>query len=138
MEEIMLGLSGEESGLFHIPSKDEKTVNMTEISMKELFNLPKPSTEEMKWNPKSNPCIAVLCKDEKDVNRMCELYNDEGNNQFVYVINRFNLLGQNPIAIFVSKKFENEDNLLDIAIKRVISRCGSHADFKQVFVAMEK
>jgi hypothetical protein len=24
MEENMLGLSGEESGLFHIPSKDEK------------------------------------------------------------------------------------------------------------------
>lgn len=134
----MLGLSGEESGLFHIPSKDEKTKNMTEISMKDLFNLPKPSTEEMKWSPKSNPTIAVLCKDEKDVNRMCELYNDEGNNQFVYVINQFELLGQNPIAIFVSKKFENENNLLDIAINRVISRCGGHADFKKVFVAMEE
>lgn len=134
----MLGLSGEESGLFHIPSKDEKTVNMTEISMKDLFNLPKPSTEELKWSPKSNSCIAVLCKDEEDANRMCELYNDEGNNQFVYVINRFNFLGQNPIAIFVSKKFENNDNLLDIAIKRVISRCGGHADFKRVFVAMER
>ena len=36
----MIGL-GEESGLFHIPNKDEKTVNMTEISMKDLFNLPK-------------------------------------------------------------------------------------------------
>jgi len=134
----MLGLSSEESGLFHIPNKDEKTVNMTEISMKDLFNLPKPSTEELKWSPKSNPCIAVLCKDEEDVNRMCELYNDEGNNQFVYAVNRFNLLGQNPIAIFVSKKFMNNDNLLDITIKRVISRCGGHADFKQVFVAMEK
>jgi hypothetical protein len=116
----------------------KKTVNMTEISMKDLFNLPKPSAEEMKWSPKSNPCIAVLCKDEEDVNRMCELYNDEVNNQFVYIINRFNLLGQNPIAIFLSKKFENNDNLLDIAIKRVISRCGGHADFKQVFVAMER
>ena len=133
----MLGLSGEESGLFHIP-KNEKTVNMTEISMKDLFNLPKPSTEELKWNPKSNPCIAVLCEDEEDANRMCELYNDEGNNQFIYAINRFNLLGQNPIAIFVSKKFENENNLLDIVIKRVISRCGGHADFSQVFVAMER
>lgn len=116
----------------------KKTVNMTEISMKDLFNLPKPSTEELKWSPKSNPCIAVLCKDEEDANRMCELYNDEGNNPFVYVISRFNLLGQNPIAIFVSKKFENENNLLDIAIKYVISRCGGHADFKQVFVAMER
>lgn len=134
----MLGLSGEESGLFHIPNKNERTGNMTEISMEDLFNLPKPSTEEMKWSPKSNPCIAVLCKDEEDANRMCELYNDEGNNSFVYVINRFNLLGQNPIAIFLSKKFENNDNLLDIAIKRVISRCGGHADFKRVFVAMEK
>lgn len=134
----MIGLSGEESGLFHIPNKDEKTVNMTEISMEDLFNLPKPSAEELKWSPKSNPCITVLCKDEEDVNRMCELYNDEGNNQFVYVINRFNLLGQNPIAIFLSKKFENNDNLLDIAIKRVISRCGGHTDFKRVFVAMEK
>ena len=134
----MVGLSGEESGLFHIPNKDERTVSMTEISMKNLFNLPKPSAEELKWSPKSNPCIVVLCKDEEDANRMCELYNDEGNNQFVYVINRFNLLGQNPIAIFVSKKFENENNLLDIAIKRVISRCGGHADFKRVFVAMEK
>ena len=134
----MVGLSGEESGLFHIPSKDEKTVNMTEISMEDLFNLPKPSAEELKWNPKSNPCIAVLCKDEADANRMCELYNDEGNNQFVYAIDIFNLLGQNLIAIFVSKKFENENNLLDIAIKRVISRCGGHADFKQVFVAMER
>ena len=47
----MLGLSGEESGLFHIPNKDEKTVNMTEISMKDLFNLPKPSTEELKCQP---------------------------------------------------------------------------------------
>lgn len=111
---------------------------MTEISMKDLFNLPKPSTEEMKWNPKSNPCIAVLCKDEEDANRICELYNDEGNNQFVYVINRFNLLGQMAIAIFVSKKFVNNDNLLDIAIKRVSSRCGGHADFKQVLVAMER
>lgn len=134
----MLSLSGEESGLFHIPSKDEKTVNMTEISMEDLFNLPKPSAEEMKWSPKSNPCIVVLCKDEKDVNRMCELYNDEGNNQFVYVVNQCELLGQNPIAIFLSKKFENNDNLLDIAIKRVISRCGGHAVFKQVFVAMER
>jgi hypothetical protein len=78
MEENMLGLSGEESGLFHIHNKDERTVNMTEISMEDLFNLPKPSAEEMKWNPKSNPCIAVLCKDEADANRMCELYNDEG------------------------------------------------------------
>ena len=134
----MLGLSGEESGLFHIPNKDEKTVNMTEISMKDLFNLPKPSTDELKWSPKSNPCIAVLCKDEEDADRMCELYNDEGNNQFVYAIDSFNLLGQNLIAIFVSKKFENENNLLDIAIKRVISRCGGHADFKRVFVAMER
>lgn len=33
--------------------------------MKDLFNLPKPSAEEMKWSPKSNPCIAVLCKDKK-------------------------------------------------------------------------
>ncbi len=135
----MLGLSGEESGLFHIPNNEiSNKPNMTEISMKELFNLPKPSTEEMKWSPKSNPTIAVLCKDKKDVNRMCELYNDEGNNQFVYVINQFELLGQNPIAIFVSKKFENENNLLDIAIKRVISRCSGHADFKKVFVAMEE
>jgi hypothetical protein len=134
----MLGLSGEESGLFHISNKNEKTVSMTQISMEDLFNLPKPSAEELKWSPKSNPCITVLCKDKKDANRMCELYNDEGNNQFVYVINRFNLLGQNPIAIFLSKKFENNDNLLDIAIERVISRCGGHADFKQVFVAMER
>ena len=134
----MLGLSGEESGLFHIPNKDEKTVNMTEISMKDLFNLPKPSTEEMKWSPKSNPTIAVLCKDEKDGYRMCELYNDKGNNSFVYAYEQSGLLGQNIIAIFVSKKFENENNLLDIAIKRVISRCGGHADFKNVFVAMEE
>lgn len=134
----MFDLSGEESGLFHIPNKNERTVNMTEISMKDLFNLPKPSAEEMKWSPKSNPCIVVLCKDEKDVNRMCELYNDEGNNQFIYVINQCELLGRNPIAIFVSKKFENNDYLLDIAIKRVISRCSGHADFKQVFVAMER
>lgn len=134
----MLGLSGEESGLFHIPNKNERTVNMTQISMEDLFNLPKPSTEELKWSPKSNPCIAVLCKDEEDADRMCELYNDEGNNQFVYAIDSFNLLGQNLIAIFVSKKFENENNLLDIAIKRVISRCGGHADFKRVFVAMER
>ena len=114
------------------------SISMPQISMKDLFNLPKPSTEEMKWNPKLNPCITVLCKDEGDANRMCDLYNDEGNNQFVYVTNQFGLLGQNPIGIFISKKFENNDYLLDIAIKRVISRCGNNADFKRVFVAMEE
>ena len=110
----------------------------TIISMEDLFNLPKPTTEEMGWSLKSNPTIAVLCKDEDDMYRMCELYNDEGNNQFVYVHEQSDLLGENIIAIFVSKNFENENNLLDIAIKRVISRCGGHADFKNVFVAMEK
>ena len=133
----MLGLSGEKSGLFHGTSGDKEVLNMTEISMKELFNLPKPTTEELKCSPKSNPTIAVLCKDEDDMYRMCELYNDEGNNSFVYAYERSGLLGQNLIAILVSKKFENENNLLDIAIKRVISRCGGHADFKNVFVAME-
>ena len=135
----MLALSGEESGLFHIPSNEiSNKLDMTEISMKELFNLPKPTTEEMKWSPKSNPTIAVLCRDEKDGYRMCELYNDKGNNEFVYAYENFHLVGHNIIAILVSKKFENENNLLDIAIKRVISRCGGHADFKNVFVAMEE
>ena len=98
----MLGLSGEESGLFHIPSKDEKTVNMTEISMKDLFNLPKPSAEEMKWSPKSNPCIAVLCKDEEDVNRMCELYNDEGNICWILQLKE---LFQDVAVMQISNKF---------------------------------
>lgn len=134
----MVGLSGEESGLFHIPNNEiSNKPNMTEISMKDLFNLPKPTTEELGWSPKSNPCIVILCKDEDDADRMCTLYNDEGNNQFVYVVNKFQLLGQNPIAIFVSCKFDN-DKLLRKTIQRVVSRCGGHADFKQVFVAMEE
>lgn len=107
------------------------------ISMSDLFNLPKPTSEEMKWSPKSNPCIVVLCKDEEDANRMCTLYNDKGNNQFVYVVNKSQLLGQNPIAIFISKNFSN-DELLNLTVKRVISRCGGHADFKQVFVDEEE
>ena len=134
----MVGLSCEESGLFHIPNNEiSNKPNMTEISMKNLFNLPKPTTEELGWNPKSNPCIVVLCKDEKDANRMCTLYNDKGNNQFVYVVNKFQLLGQNPIAILISKNFSN-DELLNLTVKRVVSRCGGHTDFKQVFVAMEE
>lgn len=134
----MVDLSGEESGLFHIPNNEiSNKPNMTEISMKNLFNLPKPTTEELGWNPKSNPCIVVLCKDEKDANRMCTLYNNKGNNQFIYITDYIQLLGQNPIAIFVSCKFDN-DKLLRKTIQRVISRCGGHADFKQVFVAMEE
>ena len=134
----MIGLSSEKSGLFHGTSGDKEVLDMTEISMKELFNLPKPTTEEMGWTSKSNPTIAVLCEDEDDIHRMCELYNDEGNNSFVYTYEQSGLLGQNLIAILVSKKFENKNNLLDIAIERVISRCGGHADFKNVFVAMEE
>ena len=106
------------------------------ISMSDLFNLPKPTCEEMGWSPKSNPCIAVLCKDEEDVERMCKLYNDKGNNQFIYITDDIQLLGQNPIAIFVSCKFDN-DKLLGKTIQRVVSRCGGHADFKQVFVNEE-
>ena len=59
----------------HFVSTEQKDVKMHEtiISMEDLFNLPKPTTEEMGQSPKSNPTIAVLCKDEDDVERMCEL-----------------------------------------------------------------
>lgn len=123
----------------HPISIEWKDVKMHEtiISMGELFNLPKPTTEEMGWSPKSNPTIAVLCEDEDDVERMCKLYNDKGNNSFIYAIDNCNLYGQNCIAIFVSKNFDNE-KLLDDTRWRVFNRCGGHADFKHVFVAKEE
>ena len=123
----------------HSISTEQKDVKIHEtvISMEDLFNLPKPTTEEMGWSPKSNPTIAVLCKDEDDVERMCKLYNDKGNNSFVYAIDNCNLYGQNCIAILISKNFENE-KLLDNTKWRVFNRCGGHADFKNVFVAKEE
>ena len=116
--------------------KDVK-IHETVISMEVLFNLPKPTTEEMGWSPKSNPTIAVLCKDEDDIERMCKSYNDKGNNSFVYAIDNCNLYGQNCIAILISKNFENE-KLLDNTKWRVFNRCGGHVDFKNVFVAKEE
>lgn len=108
----------------------------TIISMERLFDLPKPTTEEMGWSKKSNPVIAVLCEDEYDVERMCTLYNEKGNNSFVYAVDNCNLYGQNCIAIFVSKDF-NDEQLFEDTKWRVFNRCGGHPYLKNIFVAKE-
>ena len=109
----------------------------TIISIENLFNLPKPTPEEMNWSLKTNPIIAVLCKDADDIERMCKLYNDRGNNSFIYATENSNLIGQNPIAIFLSKNFDDAE-LLDNTKWRVFNRCGGHANFKNVFIAKEE
>ena len=111
---------------------------MTEtiISIDDLLNLPRPSAKEMGWSPKSIPTIAVLCKDDKDTIRLWEKYNDLGNNPFVYVKYKSDLVGHNIIAILVSKDFDDEE-ILDYAKERIISRCSHHDEFKKLFIAKE-
>ena len=114
------------------------TESYKKVSFNDLMSLPKLEYYDFGWTCGTKPSILVLCKNDKDKSRLFEylVLNKRGYNAYEFISDDSEMIGIDGFAIFKSKNFENE-KIFNKAIQRVISRCGGHSDFCNVWVVEE-